>query len=197
MTLRPLSIGNTQQIVVIETRAPTAADDGTLGYKVGQFWLDTLHQLAYQLASAATGAAVWIALAGGGGGSGIVWRGDWDSATTYAVNDVVSYLGGSYLALLVNINIMPDSLAPNWGQLAAPGISQAYADAHYRTKNSRIHTQGVAASTWTIVHNLGTYPAVTVEDSTGQVVDAEIHYVDVNSLEVRAAFAFSGQAFLT
>jgi len=42
---------------------------------------------------------------------GLQWKGPWSSATTYAVNDVVSYLGVMYVAILAHLNQAPPSTA--------------------------------------------------------------------------------------
>ena len=57
-----------------------------------------------------------------------------------------------------------------------------------------IHTQGVASALWTVNHNLNRYPAVTVRDSAKNVIQCEIDYVDLNTLIVTSAGAFSGVA---
>lgn len=49
--------------------APSASDDSSLGYKVGDRWIDTLALVVYEAFDVSIGAAVWIA-GGGGGGSG-------------------------------------------------------------------------------------------------------------------------------
>jgi hypothetical protein len=60
-----------------------------------------------------------------------------------------------------------------------------------------IHTQGAANSAWTITHNLGFYPNVTVQDSGGSIVEGEITYTNTNSLTVSFEAAFSGTAYLS
>ena len=47
------------------------------------------------------------------------WRGTWDSAALYAVNDGVSYGGSSYIALAPNLNAEPP--AAGWNVLASKG----------------------------------------------------------------------------
>ena len=37
----------------------------------------------------------------------IIWQGTWDSATTYAVNDLVEYEGSSYICIAVNSDTVP------------------------------------------------------------------------------------------
>jgi hypothetical protein len=59
------------------------------------------------------------------------------------------------------------------------------------------HTQGTSSATWTINHNLGWYPNVTVQDSGGSIVEGEITYTSVNSLRITFTGAFSGNAYLS
>lgn len=59
------------------------------------------------------------------------------------------------------------------------------------------HVQATPAAVWTITHNLGWYPNVTVIDSGGSVVEGEIAYL--SNVQVRLTFsgAFSGTAYLS
>jgi hypothetical protein len=59
------------------------------------------------------------------------------------------------------------------------------------------HNQGSASNSWTITHNLGFKPNVTVIDSAGNIVEGEIAYTNSNSLTVSFASAFSGKAYLS
>lgn len=56
--------------------------------------------------------------------------------------------------------------------------------------------QNAAASTWTIVHNLGKFPSVTVIDSASTPVIGTVHYVNDASLTITFSAAFSGTAYL-
>lgn len=56
--------------------------------------------------------------------------------------------------------------------------TSAWADETYQ------HHQAVLASTWTITHNLGRFPGVTVVNSDGEEVEAEIDYISANAIEV-------------
>ena len=58
------------------------------------------------------------------------------------------------------------------------------------------HTQSIPSAEWTINHNLNKYPAVTVVDSGGSLVDGDVLYVDENNVTVRFAGGFSGEAHL-
>lgn len=60
-----------------------------------------------------------------------------------------------------------------------------------------VHNQASPASVWSIMHNLGGYPNVTVEDSGGNEVSGDITYVDANNIVLSFNASFSGQAFLS
>ena len=60
------------------------------------------------------------------------------------------------------------------------------------------HTQGVAASSWTITHNLGYEPGgVTVTDSAGTTVIGTIQHTSTNQIVVSFSSAFAGKAFIS
>ena len=61
---------------------------------------------------------------------------------------------------------------------------------------SYIHTQNIAASTWSITHNLGKFPSVTLVDGTGSEMEATVVHGSTNSLTVTFSQAESGQAYL-
>lgn len=60
-----------------------------------------------------------------------------------------------------------------------------------------VHTQGTAATTWTINHALGGYPSVSIVDSAKTVVFGEVNYVSTSQVVVNFTTAFSGSAYLT
>jgi hypothetical protein len=61
---------------------------------------------------------------------------------------------------------------------------------------SYVHTQTVPAASWTINHNLGKYPAVTVADSSGSVVEGDVVYLSLNFLRIDFSASFGGVAYL-
>lgn len=73
------------------------------------------------------------------------------------------------------------------GEQGVPGVSGG----------SYVHIQATASSEWTVVHNLGYYPNVTVKDSTGRKVMTDIQDIDINSLKIISAAAFAGSASLS
>lgn len=58
------------------------------------------------------------------------------------------------------------------------------------------HQQVNPSDIWTIVHNMGRYPNVTVTDSANTVVTGDIAYINVNVIHISFASAFSGMAYL-
>lgn len=62
--------------------------------------------------------------------------------------------------------------------------------------NTFIHEQGVAAETWTIRHDLGCYPSVTVVDSADNVITCSVEYVDNSTCIIRMNGEFKGKAYL-
>jgi len=49
---------------------------------------------------------------------------------------------------------------------------------------------------WEIIHNLEKYPSVTVIDSANTIVEGEVTYIDLNTLNVNFSAGFSGTAYL-
>jgi len=58
-------------------------------------------------------------------------------------------------------------------------------------------TQASPASTWTITHNLGYQPNISVVDSGGSQVEGETVWSSPNSLTITFSGAFSGVAYLS
>jgi hypothetical protein len=59
-----------------------------------------------------------------------------------------------------------------------------------------VFTQNSAATSWLVVHNLGKFPAVQVVDTGNNMIVPNVHYIDVNSLQINFAAATSGKAYL-
>lgn len=58
------------------------------------------------------------------------------------------------------------------------------------------HIQSSAVSTWSINHNLGRYPSVSVVDSAGNKVIGDVEYVDSDNIDITFCASFSGKAYL-
>jgi hypothetical protein len=83
----------------------------------------------------------------------------------------------------------PSTPAVTLNQITVGGINQPSVAYH--------HTQGTSSAVWTITHNLGWYPNVTVQDSGGSIVEGEIAYTSTMSLTITFTGAFSGRAYLS
>lgn len=59
-----------------------------------------------------------------------------------------------------------------------------------------VYKQLSPSATWSITHNLGKYPSVSVADSAGNTVIGEVNYVNENSLVVTFSAQFAGVAYL-
>jgi hypothetical protein len=57
-------------------------------------------------------------------------------------------------------------------------------------------TQNTPASVWTITHNLGKRPSITVMDSGGNTCYGDVQYTSVNAVTITFGGAFSGVAYL-
>jgi uncharacterized protein (TIGR03437 family) len=77
-------------------------------------------------ATGATGAAGSTGATGPTGPQGLIWRGTWSAATTYALNDAVQFNGNSYISILAsNLNHEPDTSPTFWNTLAREGATGA------------------------------------------------------------------------
>lgn len=86
---------------------------------------------------------------------------------------------------------------PTWTAWTAVASGGA-AEGHLHPPDAYIHVQDVAATTWSITHNLGFFPSVTVVDSAGtKVYGEEVTYTDTNSLTVTFGASFGGKAYLS
>jgi hypothetical protein len=59
-----------------------------------------------------------------------------------------------------------------------------------------VFEQATVSESWDVIHNLEKYPAVDVVDSGGNVIIAEIKYIDKNRLQVNFGHATSGKAYM-
>lgn len=71
------------------------------------------------------------------------------------------------------------------GEQGIPGVSETYT-----------FDQNIASSTWTITHDLGAFLPVTVIDSSGQTVEGDVEYVDINTVILSFAAPFGGTAYV-
>lgn len=62
-----------------------------------------------------------------------------------------------------------------------------------------VHTQTVVSDVWTINHNLGFFPNITIldNDNPPRIIEADIRYLDTSSVTINMNTAMSGTAYLT
>ena len=63
-------------------------------------------------------------------------------------------------------------------------------------KRTYIHNQQVASDTWTVIHDLGKHPAVSVVDSSGKLVIGDVLYVSSSQIIIKFKAKFAGTAYL-
>jgi hypothetical protein len=60
-----------------------------------------------------------------------------------------------------------------------------------------VYTQNAPASQWTINHNLGFFPNITVLDNQNRLLEVHIEYLNTNAARIVMNSACSGVAYLT
>ena len=91
--------------------------------------------------------------------------------------------------------IIADAIVVTGSPTAADQVvTKSYVDS--RADKTYIHDQIVSSSTWSINHNLGKMPTVTVVDTADSVFVGDVEYIDMNNLVITFAFPFSGKAYL-
>lgn len=108
-----------------------------------------------------------------GNNAGLNFRGAWNSLVNYNANDLVTFNNSLFIALNANINEQPDLFPADWDLVITGNATDTF-----------FFTQSTPATVWTITHNLGKHPAVTVEDSTHREVFAEKHFTSNNQVQV-------------
>lgn len=68
-------------------------------------------------------------------------------------------------------------------------VASASGDKNY------VHIQTTPSASWTVLHNLGKYPSVTIVTSGGDYVIGSVAYNSINQCTLTFAAGFSGKAF--
>lgn len=101
-----------------------------------------------------------------------------DSEVEVSVESVASVNFGATLVPPVEVDIVP-----------LAGTLEGYVRRYEHTQNS-------PASTWTITHNLGAVPSVTLVDGTNTEMEATVTHPDVNTTIATFSQAESGKGYL-
>lgn len=62
--------------------------------------------------------------------------------------------------------------------------------------NTLIWEQNTPLISWTVPHNTGRYPSVTVVDTLGFKVESDVAYIDQNIVQITHGTAFAGKAYI-
>lgn len=60
-----------------------------------------------------------------------------------------------------------------------------------------VFEQPVPSALWTIVHNMGRRPAVTITSTADEIVDGDVRYPNLNTVTAQFSAPFAGTAYLT
>jgi len=63
-------------------------------------------------------------------------------------------------------------------------------------KDTFVFQQQTAATTWTIQHNMGKIPSVTIYDSSFSEIEGDIVYTDINNITINFSVLVAGSVFL-
>jgi len=106
---------------------------------------------------------------------------------------VATTVPGVFVEPLIKVNLKASITCPE-----TPTNVCTVLDLEDIVVDKRTYTQcfEIASDVWTITHNLGAYPSVTVVDSASTVVIGNVDYTNANILTITFSAAFSGCAFL-
>jgi len=123
-----------------------------------------------------------------------------DRFTIYGINDPNDYYDYEVTSIQDHPSITGAykvTVAPIEGNAASRFSNTYYYSIVAETGDKTYtHTQGSSSATWTITHNLGKYPSVSVQDSAGTDIFGEVQYNSKYQLTISFSSAFSGFAYL-
>ena len=104
----------------------------------------------------------------------------------------VNFLDITIEAVNANGNILEDKF---YGVAVYPGFVNPNIDPNVGDKTF-VFTQGVAAATWNVQHDLDKYPSVSIVNDDNTQVFGGVEYIDNNNLIITFTAAFSGKAYM-
>lgn len=114
-----------------------------------------------------------------------------DMVTRYQITSITTGFETWRVEILDRMAVIENSLEELRRRSAVLGQGVSATQAH-------VHAQGAAATTWTIVHNLGyRYPTVVAYDGATMLEPTTISYLNENTLQLTFAVATSGGATVT
>lgn len=105
-------------------------------------------------------------------------------------------IGTGTLALLEDIPDSSDLISTDSGNALSSGTDNKLFVPSGSVTENYLHDQAIPATIWSITHNLGKLPSVTVIDTAGNKCEGEVEYVNINQVIINFNTAFSGEATL-
>lgn len=65
----------------------------------------------------------------------------------------------------------------------------------HRKNGTEVFEQTTPLGTWTVAHNLGRHPSVTVTDHLGSVLLTDVQYVDANTVQINHSVPMIGKVY--
>jgi hypothetical protein len=128
---------------------------------------------------------------------------EWVLAKNYLNEIALEAYGSDYISIAnakISLDVDTQGGLGNTGQglgIVAIPSDKIITDAlGYSPNKPFIYTQSEASDAWTIEHNMGRHPSVTIVDSAGSAVFGDVTYTNENQLTVTFSVAFSGKAYL-
>ncbi len=117
---------------------------------------------------------------------------DWQNAASSKVV-VASGVSGTFVEPLAKVNVKASQSCPEipTNVCTVLDLEQIIADT-----GTFVFCQDLPLAQWTITHNLGRFPSVTVVDSGNTVVVGNVAYTNSNVLVLTFGSAFNGCAYL-
>lgn len=159
-------------------------------------------------------------------GVSFIWKGNWAANYPFVPGECVDYSNAAYTCLNpVSSSVPPTLDTANWAIMLSGNFTQVNVDWDATSGVAEIlnkpvfatvatsgsyndlsdkpkivsfppFVQSAPSTSWVIVHNLNTYPSVTVVDSAGSLVIGEVFYNSLNQCTLTFAGAMSGTAVL-
>jgi hypothetical protein len=115
--------------------------------------------------------------------------------TNFGIYQVNSITRDTVETLFFNVQL---SLVKSNGDLIANtnyflsivNLNIGIGDAHFT------YVQSSPSSNWVIEHSLGKHPSVSIVDDNGNMIMADVRYIDLENLEITFSQPVSGEAFL-
>ena len=130
-------------------------------------------------------------------GAGLNWKGNWKESELYQKNDVVNYLGSSYVALADSRSDYPNRINNSWDLLAAAGaggargpagstavLSDHLGFADYNDTSTASTPVAIVADTWTTLPNdgLGGFSQEQLPTGITTLLDPSTGAIDISEL---------------